>query len=235
MKKVRIPVEHQEIGGILLTPQKPDGRAVILVHGWTSSNKGYVKRAKALVDQQIACLAISLRGHDGSDGDIRTVTRENNLRDIRAAYKFMSDLPDTNPDKIGIFGKSYGGYLTAILAANLLPKTVIVCAPALYPDSDFNKPTQSLINKNPNIYRSYGLSNQDNKALASFSCYPNPMLLITLSKDEDIPKPTTENYISFKPNNLTVKTIKDSDHTLSDPQWNQKLIQIMTKWFIRFL
>ena len=44
-----------------------------------------------------------------------TVTRAQNLDDLKAAYDTLARLPSVDPASIAVVGLSYGGYLAALL------------------------------------------------------------------------------------------------------------------------
>jgi dienelactone hydrolase len=58
------------------------------------------------------CLTFDLRGHTGGTGiPLSRVTREDNLRDLLAAYDRLLAHPALDTSAIAVVGTSYGGYL----------------------------------------------------------------------------------------------------------------------------
>src|ERR671916_137724 len=62
------------------------GPAVLFVHGWGGNQQQYLSRARAVADLGFICLTFDLRGHARSDEQRETVSRDNNLTDLLAAY-----------------------------------------------------------------------------------------------------------------------------------------------------
>lgn len=60
------------------------------------------------------CLAFDMRGHGDDDASSRAVSREDNLRDVIAAYDTLAAHPWVDRHSMGILGTSYGGCLAAI-------------------------------------------------------------------------------------------------------------------------
>jgi dipeptidyl aminopeptidase/acylaminoacyl peptidase len=53
-------------------------------------------------------------GHDFHHPDDAGVRGASEYRDIEAAGRYLADLPQVDPARIGLWGGSYGGYLTAL-------------------------------------------------------------------------------------------------------------------------
>ncbi|MGI8420160.1 MAG: alpha/beta hydrolase family protein [Candidatus Levyibacteriota bacterium] len=139
MEKVKITsaMTGESLEGTLVTPVQSNGKAVLFIHGWRSNEFGYIHRAKALADIGYICFAFSLRGHGGSDGDIRKLTRQDFINDVTDAYDFLAKQNSVNPDEIGIVSASFGGYLSALLTKRRQVRWLALRAPANYPDNGF--------------------------------------------------------------------------------------------------
>src|SRR5262245_1745778 len=95
--------------------------ALVWVHGGPGgqTTKGYDPLVQYLVNHGYAVLGINNRGSSGYGqsfftADDRKHGREP-LRDCVEAKAFLRSMPDIDPDRIGIIGGSYGGYM--VLAA----------------------------------------------------------------------------------------------------------------------
>ena len=95
--------------------------ALVWVHGGPGgqTRKGYSAFIQYLVNHGYAVLGINNRGSSGYGqtfftADDRKHGREP-LRDCVEAKAFLAGMPDIDPDRIGIIGGSYGGYM--VLAA----------------------------------------------------------------------------------------------------------------------
>jgi dipeptidyl aminopeptidase/acylaminoacyl peptidase len=92
--------------------------ALVWVHGGPGgqTRKGYNELIQYLVNHGYAVLGINNRGSSGYGrtfftADDRKHGREP-LRDCVEAKKYLASLPFIDPDRIGIAGESYGGYMT---------------------------------------------------------------------------------------------------------------------------
>ena len=235
IQKVKFKSNGDFIRGTILYPQKMklSNPSIIFFHGWASNEKRYIERAKYLVKLGYICFAFNLRGHGTSDGDIKRLSREDHLNDIIAAYKYLIKQDYVDKAKISLVGKSYGGYLSIIASSKINFNKLILIAPALYPDEDFDKPTYELIKKNPNIFRQYKTDYRNNIALRSFRNFEKEKMLIVCEKDEEVPRSITDCYKNSVNNysNFTYKVIKDTDHTFSKEEWNINFIKILIQFF----
>lgn len=123
-----------EIHGQLFLPRgsKPgDNRpAAIFMHGGPMRQmllgwhmRGYYHNAYAM-NQHLASkgyivLSVNYRSGIGYGFDFRTASKQgprgaSEYQDIVAAGRYLQKRPDVNPNKIGLWGGSYGGYLTAL-------------------------------------------------------------------------------------------------------------------------
>jgi len=236
MQKCSFSVNNQKILGTLLLPeteQNTDSSAVLFIHGWTSSEKGYIPRAQVISALGYVCLTFSMRGHGESEGDLEQLSREDHLQDCIAAYDFLASQPNINRNHIQVVGASYGGYLASLLSANRPIASLVLRAPALYPDDQFITPTLHLVRENIQIYQQKNLSYQENKALSAVHSYYGNILLIECENDIDVPKPTTNSYAQAicDQKQLTRVLIPGSDHALTQSQWNQFFIDTLVSWF----
>ena len=237
MKKTcSFSVNNQKIQGTLLIPdneQKIDSPAVLFIHGWTSSQKGYISRAQAVSNLGYICLTFNMRGHGESEGNLEYLSRKDHLEDCITAYDFLSSQPNIIRNKIHVVGASYGGYLASLLSTKRSVASLVLRAPALYPDEQFTTPTLHLIRENIQIYRQKNLTYQENKALSAVHSYGGNILLIECENDTDVPKPTTNSYAQAirDQKQLTRILIPSADHALTQPQWNQFFIDTLVSWF----
>src|SRR5215210_3540225 len=111
-----IAVARKHLDGTLVGPDTMVP-GVLLVHGWDGSQDQYIARGHEIASLGCICLTFDLRGHVRHQADRDTVTREDNLRDLLAAYDVLVGHPAVDPGAIALVGSSYGGYLAAIVSA----------------------------------------------------------------------------------------------------------------------
>ena len=63
---------------------------MLFVHGWGGSQEQYLARAREIAALGCICLTFDLRGHARTEPQHETVTREDNLRDVLAAYDVLA-------------------------------------------------------------------------------------------------------------------------------------------------
>src|SRR2546421_8125706 len=132
---VYIRVEDEHILGTLISPGTLVP-GVLFVHGWGGDQRQYVARARELTALGCVCLTFDLRGHAQTQAQYDSVSREDNMRDLLAAYDFLAALRNVDSDSIAVVGSSYGGYLAALLTALRPVKWLALRVPPVYKDSE---------------------------------------------------------------------------------------------------
>lgn len=238
-KKISFKVGKENLSGTILYPQilKKSNPAVLFVHGWSSSQTGYIPRAEAVTKSGAICMTFNLRGHGESGGKLGQFSREDHIEDVCTAYDFLVSLPQVDKKRIGIVGASYGGYLSSILTPRRKVRWLVLRAPALYKDEDFHIPTALLNKDDLKIYRHSKINPKDNFALKSLTNFKNDVVLIECENDTAVPKPTIENYkkalVSNK--NYSFELLAYADHELSKEEYKKAFINVLTKYFSKWL
>lgn len=237
MKKISFRVGNYNLSGTIIYPSqlRPKNPAILFLHGWTSSVNKYIDRAKPLVDLGYIVLVFGMRGHGESEGDIRKVSRQDNLEDCLAAFDFLASQPHVDKEKIAVVGSSYGGYLACLLSSKRQVWKLALKAPALYPDDEPSIPTIRMRERVQNYWKS-PVPTKNNQALTSIANFNGEILLIECGKDEIIPHQTIENYLHAVKNKggLAHVVIKDSDHACTRPEWEREFLKILKEWFRKF-
>ena len=95
---IDIPVDGKHIAGTLVGPDTMVP-GVMLVHGWDGSQEQYIARAHEIATLGCICLTFDLRGHVRHQAQRETVSREDNLRDVLAAYDVLVGHPAVDPKR----------------------------------------------------------------------------------------------------------------------------------------
>lgn len=134
-ESVTLKNKSQKIFGILHLPVKvAKAPAVIFCHGLGGDKSGrhrlYVKVAEGLAKIGIASLRIDFRGAGDSEGYFQDMTVESQVSDVLIALEFLKSHPKILHDKIGYFGRSFGGVI-ALMAAERsgVAASIVVWAP----------------------------------------------------------------------------------------------------------
>jgi carboxymethylenebutenolidase len=120
---VQFPSGKETVDGFLATPDLP-GRhaALIVIHEWWGLNDWVKEQAVKLAEQGYVALAVDLyRGKSTADpGEahelMRGLPQDRGIRDLMAAYDYLSTRPDVTRDRIGSIGWCMGGGFSIELA-----------------------------------------------------------------------------------------------------------------------
>ena len=106
--------------------------SVLFFPGMTGSRSKYSQFAQALAEKGIAAMTISIRGHEGSTGNVATTTAAEFETDGIAAFDFFTKQNGIDPHRIGICGGSFGGLLAGMNSEERDVKKIIVRSPSLF-------------------------------------------------------------------------------------------------------
>ena len=228
---IDIAVDGKHIAGTLVGPDTLVP-GVLLVHGWDGSQDQYIARAHEIAAMGCICLTFDLRGHVRHQADRDKVSREDNLRDLLAAYDVLVGHPSVDPRAIAIVGSSYGGYLAAI-ASSLRPvRWLGLRVPALYEDADWGKPKNGLDRERLMAYRRSELPPDANRALAACAKFRGDVLIVESEHDDLVPHAVIQNYQKAfgKAQSVTYRVIAGADHALSEKAWQQNYTSLLVRW-----
>lgn len=230
-KPIDIAVDGKHLAGTLVAPDTMVP-GVLLVHGWDGSQDQYIARAHEIASLGCICLTFDLRGHVRHHAERDTVSREDNLSDLLAAYDALVGHPAVDPGAIALVGSSYGGYLAAIVSAIKPVRWLGLRVPALYQDEDWQMPKARLDRDALAAYRRSVLSARSNRALAACATFRGDVLLVESEHDALIPHQVIQNYMAAltQAQSLTYRMISDADHALSEKAWQQTYTSVLVNW-----
>src|SRR3990167_6906762 len=216
---IEIIVENESIAGTVLSPEtKVPG--VLFVHGWGGSQQRDLERAKGIAGLGCVCLTFDLRGHTGGTGiPLTRVTREDNLRDLLAAYDRLLAHPALDTSAIAVVGTSYGGYLASRLTSLRPLRWLALRGPALYRDDQWHTPKRERDKADLRDYRNTLVRADSNRALHACSQFTGDVLLVESETDDYVPHATIMSYRAAcqQTHSLTHRIIDGADHALSEP------------------
>src|SRR3954466_4175339 len=193
--EIDIAVDGQHLAGTLVSPA-PLIPGVLFVHGWGGSQEKYLARARQIAALGCVCLTFNLRGHAETEPQHETVTREDNLRDLVAAYDVLASQWVVDKESITVVGSSYGAYLAAILTELRPVRWLALRGPALYKDEDWSLPKQQLKKYGLAAYRRLAISPDENRALGACATFRGDVLIVESEHDDIIPHPVIANYMA---------------------------------------
>lgn len=229
---ITIPVDGGTIDGTLVTPatRLP---GVLFVHGWGGNQHQYLARARKIAGLGCVCMTLDLRGHAGTSPQHETVSREDNLRDVLAAYDKLAAHQQVDPASIALVGSSYGGYLATILSTLRPAKWLALRAPALYMDKDWDRPKRQL-HKDQDLqaYRRQVLTADANRALRACSAFQGDMLLVESEHDQVIPHAVIISYrdAAKQARSITYRVLREADHGLTDDASQRAYTSLLVDW-----
>lgn len=230
-ESVDILVDDEHIAGTFLSPPtKLPG--VLFVHGWGGSQERDLTRARGIAGLGCICLSFDLRGHALTMAQQQTVTREQNLRDLLAAYDLLAQHPNIDPSAIAVVGTSYGGYLAALLTSLRPVRWLAMRVPALYMDDDWMVPKRQLDRELLNKLRGRRVSFEENRALAACAEFRGDVLIVESEHDHLVPHSTIMSYRAAfqQTHSLTHRIILGADHGLASDACQKVYTDILVKW-----
>lgn len=207
--------------------------AILFVHGWTSSRNRSYQYAEALAKLGYVCMVFDMRGHGTSEGDRLDLSSKDFFSDVLVAYDYLVALPEVDPENISANGSSFGGFLVALLASERKLKSIVMRAPADYPNDDFTVPKKLRNWENIVEWRGKEKDSSETNALSSLSTFQGKSLFIESENDERIPRQTILNYIKALPDQskVTHLIMKGAPHSIKEGPFRDQVGQILTDWF----
>lgn len=196
---------------------------VLFLHGWESSQRGYLPRAEAVSeDCGAVCLAFDLSGHgENAAAPADSFSPSQHLEEAIVAYDALAAHDGVDPSRIGVCGASYGGYLAALLTGQRPVASLLVRAPALYPDAAFDVP--------PVQRKTELVANADALPLRNLAEFSGPVLVVESEHDEVIPHEVVEAYVRSRAG-IRHETIPGAAHAMSEPSWNREYLALILEW-----
>jgi uncharacterized protein len=228
---IEIPVYDRRLAGTLIEPATAMP-GFVFVQGWGSGQEQYLARARQIAALGCLCLTFEPRGVTQGDAEHETVTREDNLRDLIAAYDTLAGQSSVDRAAIGVVGSSYGAYLAAVLTSLRPVRWLTLRVPALYKDEDWSLPKRGLDRDALAAYRRTTLAPGENRALKACAAFTGDVLVVTSEHDDIVPHQAVANYIAAfeRAHSLTYRVIQGADHALSEAPWQEAYTSRLIGW-----
>jgi uncharacterized protein len=123
-------------GKLLLPPTAGRHPAIVLIHGSGPGDRYAALFVSMLLrGKGIAVLGYDKRGVGESTGDWHLASLQDLADDAIAGVRFLKSRPDIDPDKIGVFGGSQGGWIAplAALRSSDIKFVISICGPGVPP------------------------------------------------------------------------------------------------------
>lgn len=145
--------QGEKLFGIYHKPLiKPPYPAILFCHGLAGHKTGryrlYVELAEKLTKEGFAVLRFDFRGSGDSEGAIKDLTMTGAVSDAKVAFEWLKDQPDVDKARMGLFGRSFGGTIAIMTAAEVGGcKSLAVWAP-LFSGDQWHEKWMRLLNHN---------------------------------------------------------------------------------------
>lgn len=221
--------------------------AVLALHGFGGTKESNQEWADILNPLGIATLRIDFQGSSESEGKYEEKTITGFIDDAQSALNYLNNLPQINPNKVGIVGHSMGA-VTAILIAshNTQITSLVASVPAikesevianLYDVEDFARAKdigyvelkKDGQKKRLNYTFFEDAKKYDLIAVAKTISYK--FLVIGTTKDDVVPYDQIEEFCKQVPN-AQLLTLTNSDHNLEQdwPIAEKAIKEWFTTW-----
>ncbi|MBK9344328.1 MAG: alpha/beta hydrolase [Dehalococcoidia bacterium] len=128
--------EGDRLAGVVYLPAESHGPVpgVVLCHGFTAIKELILPDyGRAFAEAGFAALAFDYRGFGESEGPRGRLIARRQIDDIRNSVTFIGTLPEVDPQRIGLWGTSYGA-ANVIVAAAEDPRVKCVTAQVGFAD-----------------------------------------------------------------------------------------------------
>lgn len=234
MEKISFYESGQKITGTLQYPTKtkPKNPAILLFHGWMTTEDRNVKIAAELTKLGYICLSINFRSHGDSEGERSTLSRYDYLDDCIGAYDFLKRQDNVDENNIGVIGSSFGSYMACLLSEVRELAWLILRVPANYPDEGIELPHMKFPARKLKSWREKKHEIKENTALRALSKFHNPVLIVESEEDEQLPKQLIRDYIHavHKPSLLTHTIMPGAGHSIKGEKMFHDYLVILKEW-----
>jgi pimeloyl-ACP methyl ester carboxylesterase len=236
-ERVDIAVDDLHLAGTLITP-RVCVPGVLFVHGWGGSQQQYIARAREVAALGCICLTFDLRGHAQTHAQHATVSRDDNLRDVIAAYDVLARQPGVDTTAMAVIGSSYGGYLATILTSVRAVRWLALRVPALYKDADWEL-AKGQLKKHQDLdaYRRLPVLAEESRALRACTKFDGDVLIVESEHDHVVPGQVIANYreACMRAHSLTYRVIEGADHGLSEDVWQHAYTSLLVNWLTEMI
>ena len=130
-EKVQFYSGGQKLAGILYVPDEAKERTpgIVLCQGYTGTKELFMDvLAQAFCGGGYPCLIFDYRGWGESEGQSGRLFPQEQCEDIRNAMAFLGTREMVDPERLGLYGTSFGGAnVIAVAAADERVKCVVAC------------------------------------------------------------------------------------------------------------
>jgi pimeloyl-ACP methyl ester carboxylesterase len=227
--EVELRADDQRLAATVFEPETPNGRGILFLHGWRSSQFSPRQFARKLSDYGFTCMPFDMRGVGDSDGDILKQTRVNYVDDCLAAYDSLA----SRVGDIAVVGSSFGAYLACLLTQKRSVSTLVLRVPANYPNEGFDQP-QALLSDRLDEERWKLQHDQTSPSYAvdALTAFSGPSLIVEAENDEIVLHDTVMRYVNAARNGTHV-VVSNAPHSLVNAELRRDYQDLLVDWFTK--
>ncbi len=235
-KKIEFIVDNTILRGSLFIPQgNGPFPAVILFHGNGGRGASTFEAASKFFEIGVLSLAFNFRGCGISDGDYSIQTHQDVLNDASAAFNFLLS-QNIDKERIGVVGGSFGGYLSCMLLPKFNIKSLVLRSPSACTHKPEDKLDMGGLQHEVDYFKNKG-NWIYSQSYVNISSFKGSVLIVKAENDENVPFHVVDLYFDKATNSKDRerKTIKNSDHRMSEQKWRDEFFTLMLGWFSKTL
>ncbi len=229
---------------------------VLFCHGFGGNKSGRyrlsVRLAEQLAASGIAALRVDFRGSGDSEGNFEDTTITSQLEDARIAANFLLSHNAVDPNRFGVLGKSFGGGIATLLAADIPQTKAVALIAPFFDAAPWNPLIQGKVHKKGELafdeeshnisFAGHLLNKQCLAEILSLNLRDPlaklahvPFLLVQGEQDKILDMYHYEQYLSCRNESMAktdILTLPASDHEFSHFQERELLISTTVNWFL---
>lgn len=214
----------------------------VVSHGFMDTRRGTRKYAKMLAEEGYLGVCFDFCGggigskSDGESTDMSVLTE---AEDLKAVIEKARTWNNADPDRVILMGLSQGGFVSALVAAELKEKieNLILFYPALCIPDDARKGKMMFAKFDPvhipktfrcglmKLGRTYAKSVRKMDPYEILSAYQGPSLIIHGKKDKIVDISYSEKLKSVWGDNCVLKEIQNGNHGFSDKRADETAME----------
>ena len=249
-KPITYKVGSQQVVGMFHCPDEGEGPfpAVLCLHGFTGnkqeSHRIFVKLSRALALAGIAVLRIDFRGCGDSEGDFSKVVPRGEMKDARAALRYLQRRKEVDNARIGILGMSMGGMIAAyILGEYEWIKAGVLWGAVAHPAKVADAKREEFhYLSGINCYERGGWLVGQSFVDELYTLTPLQVILnssapiMLVHGENDITVPVADAYayeraLKQNGNEVVLRIIQESSHTFDSLPWETEVLAYTIAWF----
>lgn len=214
----------------------PPFGSVLFFPGMTGSRSKYAQFAQALAATGIAAMTVSIRGHEGSSGDVATTTAAEFETDGIAAYDFFVKQDGIDPRRIGICGGSFGGLIAAMTSEVRDVKSIVLRAPAAYTPKMRAEKMGTILAREKQVFHEIS-DIEGTAAIAAIAKFKGNLLVVACENDDHIPRAVPQAYFDNAKSAVRreFEVLKGAEHSLQNDELRRQFTDRLVRWFAETL